>query len=488
MRISLVYPRYRTMLAGGLEEPLGIIYIAAVLREAGHDVRLLDLTFEKSLDQLKDAVRGADWVGLSSSTAIFGRAIEVLGRVRTAAPGVPVIVGGPHATVATEDALRAGFDYAVVGEAEKTVVELSELLADGRVRECSGIAWLESEGDVDGKGVVESEGEIDREGVADSTSGGRSDGGEPGPGTRVRSNIRTDFITDLESLPFPARDLLDYSRYPTIGIVASRGCPFHCSYCQPTIENLFGRRVRSRSPEHVVAEIENALEIAGDKDVHFKDDTMPALGLEWIEGLRDELSRRGLRIRWAANSRVDTVDYDKLRVMRESGCVQIGFGVESGSPEVLRFYNKGADTAQVERAFDWCHELGILPHAFLMLGAPDETVEDLQMTYDLVRRIKPRSWSICTTTPLPGTHLHDYVVEHGLMNIPDNDYEGFDNAQNSLTGENPINLRGATPEDLVRYRNRINHYLFLQNALRPEVIRKAIRRPGDAIRKLRKVI
>jgi hypothetical protein len=110
------------------------------------------------------------------------------------------------------------------------------------------------------------------------------------------------------------------------------------------------------------------------------------------------------------------------------------------------------------------------------------------MTYELIKRVKPRSWSICTTTPLPGTHLHDFAVEQGLMNIPDDDYEGFDNAQNSLTGESPIKLRGATPEDIVRYRNKINHYLFLQNALRPEVIRKAVRRPGDAIRKLRKVI
>jgi radical SAM superfamily enzyme YgiQ (UPF0313 family) len=475
MRISLVYPRYRTMLAGGLEEPLGIIYIAAALREAGHAVSLTDLTFERSLDSLDQAVKGADWVGLSSSTALFGKATEVLERIRAVVPGVPVVVGGPHATVATEDALRAGFDYAAVGEAEKTVVELSGLIAEGRERECSGIAWLECDGE-------ESRGGGERGG-----NKGENDG-EPGPGARVRINPRTEFVTDLEALPFPARDLLDYARYPTIGIVASRGCPFNCSYCQPTIENLFGKRVRSRSPENVVAEIEEALRIVGDKDVHFKDDTMPVLGLEWIEGFKDAISERGLRIRWAANSRVDTIDYDKLRVMREAGCVQIGFGVESGSPEVLGFYNKGADTAQVERVFDWCHELGILPHAFLMLGAPDETVEDLQMTYDLVRRIKPRSWSICTTTPLPGTHLHDYVVNQDLMNIPDDDYEGFDNAQNSLTGENPIRLRGATPEDLVRYRNKINHYLFFQNALRPEVIRKAIRRPGDAIRKLRKVI
>jgi radical SAM superfamily enzyme YgiQ (UPF0313 family) len=438
------------MLAGGLEEPIGIIHVAAALRKAAHDVRLVDLTFERSLAALDEAVIGADWIGLSSTTSLFGKSIEVLKYLRALAPGVPVVVGGPHPTVAPRNTLRAGFDYAFIGEAENTVVHFSDLLAEGRARECPGIAWLE-----DGE---------------------------------VRQSGPTEFVRDLESLPFPARDLLDYTRYPKIGIIASRGCPFNCLYCQPAIDSLFGKRLRSRSPENVVDEIEDALAVAGDKDVHFKDDTMPVLGLPWIEGLRDELARRGIGIRWAANSRVDTVDYDKLRVMRESGCVQIGFGVESGSPRVLRFYNKGADVDQVERVFNWCHELGILPHAFLMLGAPDETVEDLQMTYDLVRRVKPRSWSVFTTTPLPGTRLHDLAVEQGIMNIPEDDYEGFDNAQNSLTGESPMMLRGATPEDIVRYKNRINHYLLLQNALRPEVLRKVVRRPGDAIRKLRKII
>jgi len=448
MKVALIYPRFKTVLAGGLEEPLGILYIASVLRGAGHDVHLVDLTFAKSLDVLDDALDGADWIGISSSSALFGKVVEVLGYVKKLAPGTPTVIGGPHATIATEDALGVGFDYAFLGEAESTVVEFTELLGRDRARECPGIAWLED-------GVV-------------------------------RTSDRADFISDIDTIPFPARDLIDYSDYPTIGIMGSRGCPFQCVYCQPTLERLFGKHVRGRSPESLVDEIEQALSIAGDKDVVFRDDTLTLFSVDWFARFRDELLRRGIEIRWQANSRVDTVTYDKLKMMHESGCWQIAFGVESGSPEVLKFYNKHTEPAQTERAFRWCHELGILPHAYVMLGAPDETVEELQMTYDLVKRIKPRSWCVYTATPLPGTYMYELAEERGLLSIEG--YDGFDNAENCYKGRAPMKLSHLTQADISRYKNKINHYLLFASVFDFRVMRKIVRRPGAAIRKLRKVI
>ena len=175
MKVTLVYPRFRTALAGGLEEPLGILYVASALRGAGHDVRFVDLTFDRSLDVLDDALPGSDWVGMSSSSALFGTAGGVLGYVKRVAPGVPTVIGGPHATVATEDALNAGFDYALLGEAEDTVREFSELLGRGRTRECPGMAWSEN--------------------------------------GRVRVNDRPGFVSDLDALPLPARLLRLQGRY-----------------------------------------------------------------------------------------------------------------------------------------------------------------------------------------------------------------------------------------------------------------------------------
>jgi anaerobic magnesium-protoporphyrin IX monomethyl ester cyclase len=435
-------------MAGGLEEPLGILYIASVLRDLGHDVRLFDLSFAKHLDVIDGGLRDADWIGVSSSSALFGKALEVLSHIKRVAPDVPAVIAGPHATVLPEEVLRAGFDYAVLGEGEHVIREFVTLFAEGRVEECRGVACLE--------------------------------------GGKLRVNTHPASIEDLDSLPFPARDLLDYSRYPTIGIVASRGCPFRCLYCKPMLDKMFGKGLRHRSPANVAAEIEEAVRIAGRKDVYFKDDTLTVLKMEWFEDLGEELRRRNLSIRWQANSRVDTVTYEKLRLMREIGCAQISFGVESGSPRVLEFYRKHTNNEQTVQAFRWCRELGILPHAFLMLGAPEEKVEDMKMTYDLVRRIKPQSWIVYTTTAFPGNDLYDYAVEHGLLNVEG--YDDYDNAENSLKGRLPLKLKYLTESDLRRYRNKINHYLFLINVFNTKVLLKAVRRPGAALHKVRNVL
>ncbi len=448
MKIVLIYPRYRTRLAGGLEEPLGLLYIAATLRRLGHTVAAHDLTFVKDLGALASDLPDADWIGFSSSSPLFGKALEILAYVKAVTPKVPTVIGGPHATIMPDEVLEKGFDYALLGEGEQAVAQFADLFAQGRGHDCPGIASK-----VDGK---------------------------------IKINPRCDFIADLDSLPFPARDLIDYSHYPTIGMVASRGCPFNCLYCKPMIDHLFGKKVRHRSAANVVAEIEYAIGVAGHKEICFKDDTLTVLPGPWFDEFAAELKRKNLKIRWQANSRVDTITYDKLKLMKATGCMQLGFGVETGSPRTLEFFRKHATIEQVEQAFRWCHELGILPHAYLMLGAPEETVEDLQMTYELVKRIKPRSWIVFTTTAFPGNDLYAYAVEHDILNIKN--YDEYDNAENSIMGRMPLKLKHLTASDITRYRNKINHYLLLVNAVNPSVILKALRRPGAAVHGIKNVL
>jgi anaerobic magnesium-protoporphyrin IX monomethyl ester cyclase len=435
-------------MTGGVEEPLGLLYLAATLRRAGHDVSLFDLTGVDSLECMAHALRLADVIGFSSSSALFGHALEVLTYVRGVAPEVPVIIGGPHATIFPEQVLDAGFDYVALGEGEDTIREFCVSLAEGKAERCPGTAHKDHE--------------------------------------RVVINPRTGFIRDLDDLPFPARDLLDYSLYPTIGMMATRGCPFNCLYCKPMVEHLFGRKIRYRSAANVVAEIEDALNLLGRKVIHFKDDTLTVLQQEWFHQFERALQDRGLTIRWQANSRVDTITYEKLKLMRKTGCTLLGFGVESGSPRILDFYRKQADPEQVEQAFRWCHELGILPHAFIMLGAPEERVEDMELTYKLIRKIKPSSWMVYTTTPLPGSDLYAYAQEHDLLNIEG--YEQFDNAENSLLGRLPMKLRYLTGNDIIRYRNKINRRLILANILNPQVVLRACRAPGTALRVVRNAL
>ncbi len=448
MKVVLIYPRYRTRMAGGLEEPLGTLYIAAVLLAQGHEVRIHDLSFVNDLTAMTADLGDADWIGFSSSSPLFGKALEILRHVKTVAPHVPTVIGGPHATTVPEEALDNGFDYAFLGESETTVAQFTGLFAEGRGHECPGVATK-------------------MDGV-------------------IRINQRCDFIDDLDALPFPARELLDYTHYPTIGMIASRGCPFNCLYCKPMVDQLFGRKVRHRSATNVVAEMEQAISIVGPKEISFKDDTFTVMSAAWFEEFTSELARRKLKVRWQANSRVDTITYEKLKLMRKSGCSQLGFGVESGSPKVLEFYRKHAKIDQVEQAFRWCHELGILPHAFIMLGAPEETIEDMQMTFDLIRRIKPRSWIVCTTTAFPGNDLYSYAKEHDILNITD--YEDYDNAENAVLNRSPLKLKYLQPDDIRRYRNKINYYMLMVNAVNPSVMLKALRRPGAVVHGIRNVL
>jgi anaerobic magnesium-protoporphyrin IX monomethyl ester cyclase len=448
MRVVLIYPRFKTRMAGGVEEPLGLLYIAAALRRDGHDVSLFDLTGIGNLECMADALRVADLVGFSSSSALFGHALEVLTYVRGVAPETPVIIGGPHATIFPEQVLDAGFDYVALGEAENSIRQFCVSLAEGKAQTCPGIAH-KAEG-------------------------------------KVEINPRPDFIRDLDDLSFPARDLLNYSIYPTIGMMATRGCPFNCLYCKPMVNHLFGRRIRHRSAANVVAEIEAAQKLLGQKLIHFKDDTLTVLEMEWFHQFEKELLDRGMTIRWQGSSRVDTITYEKLKLMRKTGCVLLCFGVETGSPRILDFYRKQATLEQAEQAFRWCHELGILPHAFIMLGAPEERKEDLELTYKLVRKIKPGTWMIYTTTPLPGSDLYAYAKEHDLLNIEG--YEQFDNAENSLLGRLPMKLRYLTADDITRYRNKINRRLILANLLNPRVIARACRAPGTALRVVRNAL
>lgn len=445
MNVVLIYPRYKTRMVGGLEEPLGLLYIAAMLRSLGHRVSLFDLSFEKDLGAMAGVLARTDWVGFSSSSPLFGKALEVLAYVKSVTPGVPTVIGGPHASIAVDDVLSSGFDYVVLGEGETIIREFVSLLAQGRARECPGVACREN-------GVT-------------------------------RINPRRDFIADLDALPFPARDLLDYSHYPTIGMIASRGCPFKCLYCKPMLDGLFGSTVRHRSAANVVDEIEQSVRIAGNKEVYFKDDTLTVLPLGWFREFGAALRKKNLSVRWQANSRVDTVTYDKLALMKELGCRQLGFGVESGSPRVLEFYRKHTNPKQAEQVFGWCHKLGILPHAFIMLGAPEEKSEDMELTYKFLKKIKPRSWTVCTTTPFPGNDLFSYAKERDILNVKS--YEEYDNAENSLLGRMPMKLRYISAGDIRRYRNKINRHLFMINVFNPKVIMKAVRRPGAAFHKLR---
>ncbi len=411
MNVVLIYPRWDYPTFGQLQEPLGLLHIGAMLKAHGHTAKFFDLAVD-DIERVDEALAEADLVGISSSTVLFGRAVQVLKRIKKQRPELPVIVGGPHATLRTEDAVIRGFDAAVTGEGEYTTLDIVEAIEKGTpLYEVAGAAA--KNGDV----------------VVFGPSRG--------------------FAPDLDVFPDPDRTLVqDYSKYfdngiEYVGMMATRGCPYNCLFCKPMLDHMHGPKVRHRSPKRIAQEMANVANTLGYKRFLFKDDTMVLGGIEWFVEFERELAAAGLKdSKWICQARVDQISKPLLDQMKRCGLEAIAFGVESGSQKVLDFFRKGIKIEQTIKAFDLCHEHEVGTLAFVMLGAPVETREDLEATVSLVERIRPKCLSFSIATPGPGNDLHEYAIENDVRNVTvveDNDYQ---------YNTNPIKLSQVTSSDV----------------------------------------
>ncbi|MEA2036092.1 MAG: radical SAM protein [Nanoarchaeota archaeon] len=458
MRITLIYPGFKED-ASGLSEPLGILYIASVLKKEGHKVDFIDMTFNTDQNIIEKIVKNSDLVGMSCTSLLFDRVIKFVRDIKELNKDMPCFLGGSHGTINPEDVLKEGFDYVIIGEGENTVKNLADALS----------------------------GKIDIESI-DGLAFKKED--------KVVIKSKMDFIDNLDSLPFPARELWDYESYfktgtTEIGIIATRGCPYNCLYCKPMIDKLFGNKVRKRSAKNVVEEIEK-IDIGykglfkGKVKLWFKDDTLTLCGVSWFREFKKELAERELEIDWGCHTRVDNVDFELLMTMKEAGLSHISFGVESGSQKILNYYRKGTTVEQAVKAFEICRKLGIQTFAYFMVGAPVETREDLEMTYKLIKKIKPDGLDVYTTVPYPGNDLYDLLKDNKQLREQDNiDY---------YTKNSMIKLQYLTDMDLNEYRRKIYRLNNRQLMLRyfksfenfKKLIKYIINRPGFVINYLRR--
>ncbi|MFH1416995.1 MAG: radical SAM protein [Planctomycetota bacterium] len=228
-----------------------------------------------------------------------------------------------------------------------------------------------------------------------------------------------EFVRDLDNVPMPALHLIDNRRYvrpdngrPCAHIETGRGCPGQCFYC--LVPPIHGRRIRTKSPQRVVDEVERWVRHSGIRDFHFKSDTF-TWHKRWVLAVCREILDRGLKIEWFCNSRVDTLDEERLIAMKAAGCFAVGLGIESGSQEILDRIGKGITLEQSRKAVAMCRQHGMLAYTYFMIGFPWDTHETVRQTIDFACKLGGDFADIFIAYPFDGTKFAKIAGEEGLL-------------------------------------------------------------------------
>jgi anaerobic magnesium-protoporphyrin IX monomethyl ester cyclase len=380
MRVSLVFPRmqYKTG-----DPPGGIALLAAQIRKAGYTVDIIDTTFNPTHEYIESKIDSfnPDWVAIYSDSLMYNDAIKIAKYSRS--KGKKILFGGPHATLRPETFVEHG-DFIVKGEADVTIVEI--LKGDHK------------EQIIEGKKI------------------------------------------GLENLPIPAYDLLDMENYMNLwhpldsvsvnlrgtNMFTSRGCPYRCTFCQPVLDKIFGKGVRSRTVDNVIAEIKYLKENYGINAIWFNDDTF-TIRKTWIKEFCQRLHDENLNILWGVNSRIDTTNEEQLRLMHAAGLRIMHVGIESGSQRVSdEIYNKDIDLSKVPELITLSEKIGVHILGYFMMGAPGETEQDIQDTIDFAQSLDATEITATIATPLPETHMYNKVKNTHQLN------ENYDYYKNTV--------------------------------------------------------
>jgi anaerobic magnesium-protoporphyrin IX monomethyl ester cyclase len=371
----------------GIYPKLGMLYVASYLEaKLGIQADVLDahaegLDYEAMAPRIEELQ--PDLVGLSVLTFNLIDTMETVRLVKRLRPTCKTCLGGQHVTLYPDETLALdGVDFVVHGEGERVFKRLvEELIAGADSERLGGIAGL----------------------------GYHS---EAGP----RRHPEQDRVDDLDSLPPPARHLIEFGNYDHVvargerltTMQTSRGCPAACLFC-----DIRKTRFRKRSAENVLAEL-NALLDEGFDDIFFVDDTI-TIDKRRIFELCELIVRNGRRFNFKISARVDTVNPELLAALARAGCYRIHYGVETATPRLLRFLEKGQTPEKVRRAFEWTRRAGIGAFAYMMLGIPTETREEMQASIDFAVELEPDyvQFSICT--PYPKTALYQAMCEEGII-------------------------------------------------------------------------
>jgi len=399
-------------------QPLGTLYVASSLIEAGHEARFINGAFLTHRDILREIKAFApDAVGLYSTTFGWDKAERTAEEIKKLNSGIFIFAGGPYPIAMKGRCLEEGgtaIDAVVTGEGELTAVELLERIQGGKdLRGVLGVAFREN-----GKVV------------------------ENGP---------RPLIEDLDSIPFPARELLGdamsyvpppatYRRRPVAVMITSRGCNRRCIFCFQ-IDKTRKSGIRYRSVENVLAEIEH-ITGQGYREIKFIDDTLAA-DYDRAMAIVKEIKRRGLDFTWFASACVNQVDKPLLQAFKDAGCWAILFGAESGVQKNLNTIRKGITLEQTRKAVKTAKEVGLMVLTPFLFGLPGETFEEGLETIDFACELDPDVANFHSLTPFPGTELYENLDKYGTVSpeLSDYTYQGIAFVPYTMSREQVAELR-----------------------------------------------
>jgi anaerobic magnesium-protoporphyrin IX monomethyl ester cyclase len=414
---------------GGAVMPgLGLLYIASMMREEGLPVTILDAE-GRGLD-LKAAVQAIvgenpEVLGITATTLSICSATRVAREVKSRIPGIKIFLGGPHVTAMPEETLDSEpcIDGFVWGDGERSFTKIVRNIEEGVGigRGVHGLVWRQ--------------------------------------GGQTLINPKNGYFKDLDQLPFPAWDLLtgfpaiyrppfhSYRRLPVANIITTRGCPHVCSFCD---QSVFGDKVHSHSVDYVIEMIQYLVKDFGIAEISIKDD-MFILSPERVSEFCQQIRDRNLDITWSCNARVNCVSKDMLREMKHAGCWMISYGIESGSPKMLKKMMKGITKKQVTDALVATRNAGIVSKGFFMIGVPGETIDTLKETLSFVEALPLDELNVNFFTPFPGSKLYREVLS-----------EGFKPDFARMNMLHPVYVpQGLAEKDLMKYQKRIIRSFYL---------------------------
>ncbi|MFP4081634.1 MAG: B12-binding domain-containing radical SAM protein [Candidatus Aminicenantes bacterium] len=368
-----------------LYPPLGLASLASVLKKKNYQVKMVDLSFDEKWEQVRCLKEEDGIYGISFTSSLYSNAKKCVRIIRENDRNSKIVLGGPHPSVLPAETLEdIDADVVCIGEAETSFPSVVEALQNGAdLRSIRGIAYRDDKG-------------------------------------KIMVNPEREKIKDLDCLPFPDQSVFPYEKhfkqkgFRELSIITSRGCPGQCTFCQPTIQKMFGKKIRFSGSGYVVDQIRYLKEKYKLDFFVISDDTFITNRKRVLE-LCEKIVSGKIHIFWRCQTRISLLDRQIIRAMKRAGCFVIALGVESGSQDILDGLQKKILVDQIKEVFRVCHQEGMLTHAYLMIGSPGESRKTVEETKNLLREIKPFTSNVCVTTPYPGTYLYETLKKENLL-------------------------------------------------------------------------